>query len=979
MSSVPDQVLAGAPDPASAARLAERVLDALPTAARELSDAAMTILALSCQRAPYLARLLARDPQRLGRVAADPHLFRQKPAPRVALELAGRLATCGPGDSDDFDQRLRAFRADEMVRLGVRELDLGHRAEVGAELSNLADAAFDAAIRYHDAALRERYGVPVYRRGDDEHLAELTVIGMGKLGGQELNFASDVDVIYVYSSDNGEAGSLTLHEYFAKLCERVTQSISRVTGDDNVFKVDLRLRPEGSRGAIANSLSSTERYYETWGRPWERQAWLKARPCAGSVELGDAVMHMMQPFVYPRSTAASIIDDVAQLNRRIKSELDVAGGVESGFDLKNGVGGIREIEFFVQAHQLIHGGQRPTLRARTTLVALDQLLFAGLIVEPEHAALSSAYRYLRHAEHLLQLDSGRQTQRLPTGDELERFARRLGHTDADELGRALAEHTTAVAALFATLGEPADGPSREVTALLSASLEPAREIELLGDLGFAEPARAHRELGRARAKPLSPFHHSARGDAARVAPMLFEELTQSPDPDQALRYASELAGRRGAWSSLWGMFAQNPLLMRLVASLFGTSEFLSKSFVSHPELIDRLLSAGLAQASATSAELATRVRARLDDIPRDDLEERWNRLAETKQAEVLRIGLADIGGALAPEAVSTQLSILAEVVLEAALEIVEGAMRARHGESPAALSVVALGKLGARELGYASDLDLVFVYDGAGESDGARPLPAVTYMTRLAQRLMSGLHTMHPGGRLYEVDTRLRPSGGKGLLVSSLAGWEEYHRGVARLWERQALIKLRPVAGDPELGARVRAAAARFAYRAPGQDDTFTAAEIAAATSAMRDQIERELGSGERYDLKAGRGGIVDVEFAAQFLQLCWGHDHDLLRTEGTVPALRAAAEVGVLGRADAELLIDGYRFLRQVENRMRIVHDRSVHRLPAAGHDLELLARRTGYPDGAELERDIARWMAAIRQVFDRVVGVVAGIGDSG
>jgi len=967
-------VISGAPDPEDALRRVEAILDAgldRPPSA----GPALDVLVLACQRTPYLARLLARDPARLARVADDPHLHREKPIEQIAAELGAQVAAAG-GDEAAFLAALRRYRGDEMVRLGARELGLGDPREVGRELAHLADACLDAAIAFHDARLRARFGAP--RWVDDhgvEHDGGLVVIGMGKLGGEELNFASDIDIIYVYASDSGAAGSLSLHEYYARLAERVTAALSDVTDDDLVFRVDLRLRPEGRRGPIANSLPSLERYYESWGRPWERQAWLKARPCAGDRRLGDEVMAMLAPFIYPRTTTPAVIGEVAELNRRIKAELDVAG-VESGFDLKNGVGGIREIEFFVQALQLVHGGHRPTLRSRTTLIALDQLLFAGLITEVEHRALASAYVWLRRAEHLLQLDSGRQTQRLPDEpDELERFARRLGCRDAAELHATLTGHTVEVARLFATLGE-VEGPPAEVIALAAGDLDADRELAALTGLGFRDPEQARRDLELARRRPLSPFHRAATGAAARIAPALLAELASSPDPDQALRHLVELASRAGA-AAMWELFAASPHIMRLIASLFGTSEFLSKAFVARPELIDALVQSGRAQPRQEVGRLRALADARLAEVDADDLEQRWSVLASWKQAQVLRIGLADVGGELDADEVSAQLSDLAGVVLERAYQLVDDQMTARHGRpcqqdgAPAALAVLALGSCGAGELNYASDLDLLFVYSADGDGDhGEHGVPVVTFMTRLAQRLMGALHAQHPGGRLYEVDARLRPSGTKGLLVSSLAGWEKYHRGAARLWERQALIKLRAVAGDPGLGARVAAMAADTVWgQPPGQAGRESAAEVAAALAAMRDKIERELGAPGALDLKVGRGGMVDAEFAAQYLQLVHGHAHPGLRVAATSAALAAAAAAGVADPADCELLATGYRFLRRIENRMRIVHDRSIHRLPPPGPDLELLARRCGYPDGDGLVRACTGWMRDLRGAWDRVI----------
>ena len=362
----PVDLARGAPDEGDALRRAERLFEAAAQMGLDLDrldDAARQVTTLACRAAPYLATLLTRDPHRLVRVAADPYLRREKPRAVLVEEVAQVVA--GATTSDGLRAALRRVRADELVRLGFRELELGLDTEVGRELARLADACFDAAIAFHDAELRARYGAPRYTDDDGvERDAVLSVIGMGKLGGEELNFSSDVDVIYVYSSDQGEVGGLSLHEYFAKLCTQLTSAMSEVTEGDTVFRVDLRLRPEGAKGAIANSLAQMERYYETFGRPWERQAWIKARACAGDPALGAEVMATLRPFVFPRLISATVIDDVRDLNRRIKRELvrprrgSGRGDEQAGYDLKNGEGGIREIEFFVQALQLIHAGKR---------------------------------------------------------------------------------------------------------------------------------------------------------------------------------------------------------------------------------------------------------------------------------------------------------------------------------------------------------------------------------------------------------------------------------------------------------------------------------------------------------------------------------------------------------------------------------------------------------------------------------------------
>ena len=975
MTPVRAAICDGAPDPQDAGRRFDRIAAAAEEAGirLDLEEAdSRELLGLACRNAPYLATLLARDPARLSRVARDPYLRRQKPAWVMGRELAGRTDL-----ADDLPAALRRYRADEMVRLGARELGLGSPIEVGAELAHLADVCLDAAIAHHQAELSAQHGPPIVR-GDDgsQRAAELAVIGMGKLGGEELNFASDIDVIYVYSSDQGSAGTYSLHEFMSKLCERVTACLSEVTEEDLVFRVDLRLRPEGSRGAIANSLPSLERYYETWGRPWERQAWLKARAAAGSRALGAEVLATLEPFVHPRATSVSVVADVRDLNRRIKAEL-VRDGVDSGFDVKNGRGGIREIEFFAQALQLIHAGHRPALRTRSTLGALDQLLFAGIISDSERAALADAYRALRHIEHLLQLDTGRQTQRMPRDRAaLEVLARRLGHDGADALLAALAGHTGAVARLFATLGEEEEGPPAEVVALLGGDhAGDDEERAILARLGLRDPEQAQRHLERARRRVTSPFGRAAEGARARVAPLLLADVLESPDPDQALAYLAELAHRRGAWTTLWRMMDENPELRRLIASLFGSSDYMSKQFIDHPELGDALLAAGRARARRSVAELDDMVAARLAEIPAGDDEERWNALAELKNGQMLRIGLADIAGELGPEEVCAELSAVAEVCLARGFELVHSALAERHGEArgedgaPVGLAVLALGKLGGRELGYASDLDVLFVYAAEGESDGERPLPNVEYMSRLAQRLMGALHTMHPGGRLYELDTRLRPSGSKGLLVSSLAGWTRYHQESARLWERQALTRLRPVAGDAALGARAAEVASAFAYAGVAGGEP-AAAELAAAMTAMRDKIERETaGAASPVDLKAGRGGIIDIEFASQYLQLVLGPDQPELRTPSTLEALRAAVRLVPDLAGHCALLADAYLYLRRIEHRIRIVHDASAQRLPADAVELDKLARRLGLADGSALDAAYRRWTGEVRRAYDAVL----------
>jgi [glutamine synthetase] adenylyltransferase / [glutamine synthetase]-adenylyl-L-tyrosine phosphorylase len=941
----PGDLAIGAPDPADALRRAERLFEAAAQSGLDLTSLdplSVQVARIACQAAPYLATLITRDPTRLVRVAADPYLTAEKPRHVLVGELASHMR--GVTSVDELRRSLRRLRADELVRLGVRELELGLDTEVGRELSRLADVCFDAAIAFHDRGLRERFGAP--RWTDDngvERDAHLAVIGMGKLGGEELNFSSDVDVIYVYSSDQGSAGTLSLHEYFAKLCLLVTASLNEVTEDDVVFRVDLRLRPEGAKGAIACSLDSLERYYETFGRPWERQAWIKARPSAGDAALGAEILTLLRPFVFPRIVSATVVDDVRDLNRRIKREL--VKPRSHGFDLKNGEGGIREIEFFVQALQLVHAGKRSALRHRGTLATLDALLFAGLVSEREHFELFRAYRWLRHAEHVLQLEGGLQTQIVPDDDALRVvLAKRLRYESDVAFAMDLYKHTSNVARMFTSLGADA-GDEHPTDALLEGNLDEEATAKLLAQLGFVDVTAAAADLERIRER------------RAPIKAALLAEIAASTDPDQALRYLADLIAKRGETWSIWRLLDENPPVMRLLGSVLGASAYLARTLVDTPELIDLLVQLGVTSPSRDVEQVAEDLANRLSSVDASDPEAVWSAVAEVKNGHVLRVGLADFGGALDPLGVCNELTAVAEACLAQALVIVERQLAERYTPVAGGIAVLAMGKLGGRELGYAADLDVVFVY--SAEADGA-----VEHFSRVAQRLLGALRQRTPRGRLYEVDTRLRPSGSQGLLVSSLAAWRRYHAESAQLWERQALTKLRPVAGDAALGAEV----ARMV------DDTVYGSAPASLRNIgdeilrMRQRIERELGASD--DLKTGAGGVIDVEFAAQYLQLSYGHTHPELRTTSTVHALRAAARAGVAPVRELELLDQGYRFLRGLENRLRVVNDQPVHRLPETKADLDKLARRSGFPDGALLRAHVERWQREIRATFLALLG---------
>jgi glutamate-ammonia-ligase adenylyltransferase len=828
----------------------DRFRDAGGAAANE---AEQNLLDLLFTQSPYLSNFLIRDPAALSRLANDPYLRREKPREVMRSEI----------------DHLHRYRNREYLRLGARELRYGNPEEVGRELSHLADTCLDFVI-----------GKNSFR---------FCVMAMGKLGGEELNFSSDIDLIYL--SDG-------LCEGATRLAERVTRAISEITDEGFVFRVDLRLRPDGTRGPLVNTLASLERYYESFGRPWERQAWLKARPCAGDLALGEEALKILEPFIWPRSSDEGVIDQVRAMMLKVRADEN---------DVKLGPGGIREIEFFVQALQLVHSKNR-ALRERNSRRALDKLLFAGLISEREHRALAEAYVFLRRVEHRLQLDEGRQTHSLPR--DRSRLASRLGYSDGRAFEIDLETHRRHVREIYDTLGAPGESPPPAILALLDPFATRESLAQPLSQLGFADSSADEIALLLRRPPP--------------ALPLLIHEAAQSPDPDLALRRLVDLAARRGA--GFFRLIEANRALARLLMSLFGTSEFLGKALVTHPELVGELLAPH--QPGLLPAEP----------------EDRLNALRRIKNEEILRIGLLDVAGELSPGDVSTQLSELAESLIRESLAIVAG--------SDARIAVVALGKLGARELSYASDLDLIFIFEGDFDVHA-----------RIAQKLIHALSAFLDEGRLYQVDIRLRPSGQQGTLVSSLAGFRDYHEKHALTWERQALIKLRAVAGDPALGSAVERTAAEHIWRGP-----VDAGEI----SRMRARMEKELAreTPHHFNIKSGRGGLVDIEFLTQFLQLRDGR----VRARATAQALAELRDLGQLASDDAAQLLDSYWFLRRLENRLRIVHDRAIDTFGDTFGDTfadeDKLARRLGYhgeSPGARLLADYRLHRERVRGVYSR------------
>ena len=969
-----------APDPDLALAGAERYADAAGALPREPD--LLQALALLCGSSRMIAALLFRDPVLLRRAARTGRLSRPRAEGRLRALLARAAARLEPEDVPGLHRLLRRLRAREVISIALRDLRRARMNEVTGELSALAVACLDAAIRFHDRRLRARHGAPAGLEAREPG-AGFCAIAMGKLGAQELNFSSDIDLVYVYSADGVTAGPdpVTHFAYYAKLAELVTESIAKPTEDGFVFRVDLNLRPDGRNGPIVNSVRAAEFYYQSFGRSWERNALLKARPAAGDLEVGEELLRLLEPFVWRGSLDLEVLTEV----QAMKARIDARAGAEGESDLKLGRGGIREIEFFVSALQLLHGGKRRDLRERAVLPSLDRLLFAGVIHARDRDALADAYLFLRRAEHRVQMVDGRQTHTLPPQQERLTLARAMGLPSAERFHAALADHRNQVAALFGDLLGTGRGEVKldaELSLLADAQVSAARRAEIAVKRRLADPDRALAAID-ALARRRTPF--SRTGDPVAAVGLL-QEVLATPDPDQALGFLADFAAALENPEPYFRLLSERRRVARLLLSLFGTSDFLSKRFLRHPELLDTLLRQDSVVLSKDAAAFRGELEERLPvearspragdagaalALPDDVLEARLGGLRRYKNEEVLRIALHDIAGGLSLARVAEQLSDLAQVCLEQALHLAEAEARAKGRLPPERLCIVAMGKLGGRELGYHSDLDLIFLYRDppGGEVHGEH--------ARLAQRLISFLQMPLREGYLYKIDTRLRPSGNQGALVTSASGFARYHGGHggdvpvrSQLWERQALLRARFAAGDAQLFEEIRDQVLVPAIWSRPADPAALAGEI----RRMRERIEAELGKETTHgpNPKAGRGALIDVEFAAQYLQLAHGHAHPGIRTTSTPVALARLREAGLLRDAHHRVLARGYEFLRRLDLRLRIVHDYAIDHLPQGHVALAQLARRLGYygeDPGARLTADYVRVTSEVRKVFDEVV----------
>lgn len=934
-------------------------------------DRAVSLAALLACAYPALGPTLRGRPDDVIAVARGGLRVKDvKALRRAALALVSDLS-----DLERVRADLRRFCRREMWRIGARELLPGAESDVDVtarELSDLADVCIDLALREALAWADRRFGVPMT---SDGHRCAFAVIGMGKLGGRELNAGSDIDLIPFYETDDGgclrgeleprfatggssilPGAETSLHEYFVRVTQRMTATLDDPTEDGIVFRVDLRLRPEGSRGPLVNSLAAAEQYYEAWGRTWERAALVRARSVAGDIAFGDEVLAALAPFVWRREVNPGLADEMGSMLLRARAE--AKNDVER--DLKLGPGGIREAEFFVQTLQLVWGGREPQLRSKNTLEALRRLRARGLVTDRESRELEAAYLTLRRLEHRVQYATGLQTHSVPTDPELlARIARSLGFPATADMMRDLERTKRRVRARFASLS-PRSGEARPGLDSLWLALESNREDEVLAALPPDFPEGVSPDLGRhvlalAR-RPDGPLGSKTRDNLPEFTDALVHSIGDAADPEQAARLLAAFFARLSTPSIYVRALADDMRALRRVVNLFGSSAYLGEALVARPELVDRLI---FGRGVPTPESVERAVEEELATVTdRDDPDLFVGALRKAKGRVVMEVGLADLAGELDTRAATATLSALAEATLREAL-----AFALAEKKLPSSgLAILGMGKLGGRELGYGSDLDIIFIYD-----EDALEADAQERFIRAAQRVLSLVSVPHGAGPGYELDTRLRPSGNQGLLVVSIRAFARYHEGEAQDWERQALIKANFVAGDRLLAERALAVAHVAAYErgAPEPEKLHRIRlrmqyELAGERLPMRrdgtpayDSVPPPAAPGAnpsasraRYDLKLGRGGVVDVEFAVQWLQMKFGRDRRV-RTPETEAAIVSLEASGYLDAHHAAVLRDGYRMLRQLELRLRVHHGTGSQWLEEGAPGLISLARRVGMRDG--------------------------------
>ncbi len=924
-------------------------------------------------------------------------------------------------DSDEMVlASLRRFKRRENLRIAYGDI-VGEQpiSQITRQISYVADAVVEAALDFAHRQIAKKLG----RRGNNNAIRPpFVVLALGKLGGLELNYSSDIDLLMLYESLNGQSSNgqaAARSSSHAKIenqeyCNRVSHELIRLLTETTelgfAYRVDMRLRPDGKHGSICNSVSSALTYYDVRGRTWERQAYVKARPIAGNLDLGRHYLKQLEPWIYHRYLSLADITGIKALKRRIENRA-VDKGV-SDRNVKTGHGGIRDIEFVIQFLQLLSGGTLPKVRTGNTFDAIVLLEQNGCLSRQERSILEENYSYLRKLEHRLQIMFDLQTHQLPTDEsELTKLARRMGfagtlHTSAltafkkdygqrTQLNRKILDHL-----LHDAFGEDAE-TEPEVDLVNDPDPPPQFIEQALGKYAFQDIHAAYLNL-MSLAEERIPFLSTRRSRLflASIAPRLLAAISQTPDPDATLVTLSRVSDSLGGKAVLWELLSSNHPTLNLYVTLCTACPYLARILTSNPGMIDELLDSLVVEKLPSLPILA----ALLADLTRraEDIEPI---LHSFKHAQHLRVGVRDILGKDNIRATHRALSDIAEVCLKEVVRVEQEKLVQKMGQptigqlpdeaacglaaadasavspwlprpdrvgQPCELIVLAMGKLGGREPNYHSDLDLVFLYEAEGSTlasrrahNGHRTRNGTTnnhFFSELGQRIIKKMNHFGPHGQLYEVDPRLRPTGRSGSLAVPLDAFVRYFQeGRGQLWERQALCKARVIVGSPQLAEQTMAAVAQVAYGPSWKSENN--AEI----WEMRMKLQN---ASTPRNLKKGSGGTMDTEFIVQTLQLRHGSKMPQVCVPGTLAALKALEAAGCLDNTDAQLLGASYRFQRKVEAGIRLMDSTGRHDFPEDPKELAKLAYLLGYTDGSELADEVKTMFRETRTVFERILG---------
>jgi [glutamine synthetase] adenylyltransferase / [glutamine synthetase]-adenylyl-L-tyrosine phosphorylase len=868
-------------------------------------------------------------------------------------------------------RKTREFKQKEMLRIAARDLaGLGKTTEIIQEITDVADACLEVVLQICWDQLTGRQGSPWHQNPEGAwEPTPFCILGMGKLGGQELNYSSDVDLLFVYAEEGtvfksipkgqGQGKISSNHQFFTRLAEALIAELSRMTPEGMLFRIDMRLRPEGKAGPLVRSLGSYENYYAQWGQTWERMMLIKARLVAGDQVLGGEFLEMIQPFRYPRSVSQRIVEEISGMKQRIETEVIKAGEIER--NIKLGRGGIREIEFIAQTLQVLHGGRIPFLQGAQTLAVLEKCVQYELLPQEEVKCLSRAYLFFRNLEHRLQMENNLQTHTLPAVQSArERLARLMGFGSREELEAARQRHADEVRAIYDRLiqvkepqekGLPLDFEAESSEWKECLARHSIRDVEhglrlaqtFIQGPGYVHVSSRTVELGRRLFQQFLSL--CPRKD--EPAPGSGEERLS--DPDRVLARLDSFISVYGARSMLYETWTSSPSLFRLLLLLFDRSEFLAEIAIRTPDLVDELELSGRLRRRKSAEEV---LKDLLHGI-KDKDQHLW--LRRYHQTELMRIGLRDILGLADFEQNLVELSALADACLQYALEVILKKYRLKKPP----FIIVGLGKLGGAELNYGSDLDIMFVTDSS-----VKRLPE---LQRMAVSIIGLLSAQTEMGAAFVTDTRLRPDGEKGLLVNTLKACRDYYCQRGQLWEIQSLSRTRPIAGDPRLGGKFQELAAslsNFSQPLPG---------LAAYTPnwkqeivKMRRRIEKERTPAGKQALaiKTGAGGLMDAEFIAQVL--CLEHGW---RQPNTLRALEQAREDGVLPVRQADPLIENYRKLRRIEGILRRWSFAGETVLPDDPAPLYRVAVRCGFRDAETFMKWLGECRRRIRKVYQEVM----------